>query len=105
MMRMSQILIIIPFIEHGLYFRLYACHYENISTLLHNSGFIKRGKSGLGVEVKRFAQDHTAGHWRAGVGIQIQVRGQRPRGKNTVYICFFQSKSFLAGFWQIALQY
>lgn len=61
---MSHVLIIL-FVEHLLYFWLCAWRYENISTLLHNSlRFYRRGKSGLGTGVKRFAQDHTAGQWR-----------------------------------------
>lgn len=55
--------------------------------------------------MRKFVQDHTAGQWRAGVGIQIQVRGQRPRVKTTVctYVSFNPSL-FLASFWQIALR-
>lgn len=55
--------------------------------------FIDEETGATGLVMKRVSQGHTAGQWRAGVGIQIQVKEQRPRVKATVYIGFFWSKS------------
>lgn len=65
--------------------------------------FYGRGKLGLGTGVKRLAQDHTAGQWRAGVGIQIQVRGRDQESRSQCTYVSFNPSPFLASFWQIAL--